>query len=63
MGTVRQNFDSPVYDKHLEHSRRQQAEKTDKTDKTVKHRKVDFEPPQIKVRCFTGREEMNYENI
>lgn len=60
MGTVRQNFDSPVYDKHLEHSRRQQAERT---DKTVKHRKVDFEPPQIKARCFIGREEMNYENL
>lgn len=60
MITVQQDFNTPTLDAHIEHSRKQQAE-IDKNQKWK--RKHKFEPPRLRSRVFTGREEINYENV
>lgn len=56
MVTIQQSFDVPAYDAHLEQSKQQEK-------KQEWHRKQKFEPPRFRSRVFTGREEINYENI
>lgn len=59
MLTIEPDFSTPMLDDQLERSRIAAA----KTEKHSPPRKTEFTPPLFKARCFTGREEMNYENI
>lgn len=59
MLTIEPDFSTPMLDDQLERSRIAAA----KTEKHSPPRKAEFTPPQFKARCFSGREEIGYENI
>ena len=59
MITIEQDFSTPVLDDQLSRSRISAAKKK----KRSRPRKTAFIHPQSAVRCFSGREEINYENI
>lgn len=60
MLTIQPDNSAPAYEAQLDRSKRQHSESKQKADW---HRKCSFEPPRFRSRVFTGREEINYENI
>lgn len=58
-GDIQQNFNTPFIDKMKERSKHQKI----RNSKPFQVRKVAFEVNPEWCRCFTGREEIAYENL
>lgn len=56
MLTIQPDNSAPAYEAQLDRSKQQ-------VKNQEWHRKQKFEPPRFRSRVFTGREEINYENI
>lgn len=58
MLTIDHDYDTPMRDHIMEESRKRKSKKNPETT-----RKTDFKQKKVWAKCFSGREEFNYQNI